>query len=48
MTDEKTTHDEDIRCPHCQKKLYFYRIKTEEFICRQCGKTWEKGDETSK
>jgi len=30
------------KCPECGRSNILYRIKTDDFVCRYCGKTWPK------
>jgi ribosomal protein L37AE/L43A len=30
------------RCPHCNSTQTYVRIKTNEGVCRTCGKTWKR------
>jgi len=29
-----------FRCPECNSTLTYYRIKTEDYVCRKCGNIW--------
>jgi ribosomal protein L37AE/L43A len=30
------------KCPNCGRSNILYRIKTDDFVCRQCGHKWAK------
>lgn len=40
---EKTM--EKIRCPKCEGRLFYFRMKLDEFVCRNCGHIWKKNSE---
>lgn len=33
---------EPNKCPACGKAWFYYRRKTDTFVCRNCGESWAK------
>ena len=38
----------ELKCPVCEKKNYYYRIKSSDYQCRSCGSVFYVNLETYK
>lgn len=34
---------EKVRCPECDSGQFYYRVKTDDYVCQKCGHIWKKG-----